>query len=170
MENHVTVALVLGAAVWPGGIASPSLERRARHAAQLWLDGKINKIIACGGLGQNPPTEAEVIADICIGMGVPESALLLEDTSTTTNENIRFALPLLARLSTRQVVLVTDCYHAPRARMTARGLGLKPTSSCPKLTGSHPLRLAYAVMREGPALALYATRQLRDRITGSRSR
>lgn len=164
------VAIVLGAAVWSGGVPSPTLERRACHAAQLWLDGKVSQIIACGGLGQNPPTEAEVILGICSDMGVTAEALHLEDASTTTDENIRFALPLLDEMGRPPVLLVTDLYHAPRARLTALGLGLKAKTSSPKLVGSHPLRLAYAILREGPALALYTWRLLRSRISGSRSR
>lgn len=157
-------ALVLGAAVWQGGEASPTLHRRATHAAHLWLDGKASQIIGCGGIGKHPPSEARVIADICQTLGVPRDALHLEDASTTTDENIRFALPILQRLGSHDVIVVTDFYHAPRAAMVARSYGLCFTTSSPPLKGAHPVRQLRYALREIPALMLYAGRGIRRRI------
>ena len=44
-------AVVLGAAVWPGGRPSPALARRAARAATLSAEGKVCGIVACGGFG-----------------------------------------------------------------------------------------------------------------------
>ncbi|MEC3862698.1 YdcF family protein [Mesobacterium sp. TK19101] len=145
-------AIVLGAAVWPGGQPSPTLRRRALHAARLWHRGKVGTIIACGGLGQHPPSEAEVIRDLCIAEGVDPAAIRLEDRSATTEENLRLALPLL---ETRQVIIVTDHYHAPRARLVARRLGLDARSSSPPLRGSKPRAQIKAGLREIPAYLWY---------------
>ena len=62
------VALVLGAAVWPGGRPSPTLRRRALKAAALWHEGQVRAIIGCGGVGRHPPSEAEVIRALCLGL------------------------------------------------------------------------------------------------------
>lgn len=126
------VALVLGAAVWPGGRPSPSLARRAGHAAGLWHAGRVEVILGCGGVGRHPPSEAEVIVRLCRDAGVPEAALLREDASTTTRENLRNARPILRRIGADAVVIVTDPYHAPRARLIARQEGLAVTSSSPR--------------------------------------
>lgn len=157
------VALVLGAAVWPGGVASPTLRRRAELGARLVLEGQAAAVIGCGGLGRHGPSEALVIAEICRAAGVPEDRVLVEDRSTSTEENIRFALPLLAGLGTNRVLIVTDRYHAPRAVLIARRLHLAAEARCTTLQGTAPLRIIKAYVREGFALARFALRGLMRR-------
>lgn len=140
-------ALILGAAVWANG-PSPTLRRRTLHAASLYRDGQIDRIICCGGLGHHPPTEAAAMAALLIGAGLPESAIRLEDRSTTTGENIANTLPLL---DTGSVIIVTDWYHAPRARLIARRAGLRATSSSPSLRGAKPWPHIKGALREIPA-------------------
>lgn len=129
----MTAILVLGAAVWPQG-PSPTLLRRSLHAATLWHKGAAPLIIACGGLGKHPPSEAAAIRDILVDAGVPEQAILLEDHSTTTFENIRNALLLLPG---REVIIVTDSYHGRRANMVAHHFGLRAAIDCPFADGWH---------------------------------
>lgn len=150
----MTVAIVLGAAVWADG-PSPTLRRRVMAAAALWHEGAVTHVICAGGLGRHPPTEAEVMRDILRGAGVPEGAILIEDRSTTTEENIGFALPLLGGLGARQVIVVTDWYHAPRARMTARRMGLEAASRSPSLRGARWRVQLRQALREVPALVAY---------------
>ncbi|APX23555.1 hypothetical protein GCM10011326_37210 [Salipiger profundus] len=149
------VALVLGAAVWPGGRPSPTLRRRALKAAALWHEGQVRAIIGCGGVGRHPPSEAEVIRALCLEAGVPAERLLCEPQSTTTEENIRFALPLLARLCSRRVVLVSDAYHLPRAWLVARRSGLAATGAAPPLAGAKASAQIRAALREVPAFVWY---------------
>jgi uncharacterized SAM-binding protein YcdF (DUF218 family) len=148
------VALILGAAVWPEG-PSPTLRRRTDAAVQLWQAESVSAVVCCGGLGRHPPAEALVMRDLLRGAGLPEEAILIEDRSTTTAENIAFALPLLRARDETAVIVVTDWYHAPRARLTARRLGLVAQSRSPALRGTRPLAQARLALREVPALALY---------------
>ena len=149
------VALVLGAAVWPGGIPSPTLKRRALKGADLVLTGKVAALIACGGLGRHAPSEAQVIRQICLDAGVPAACIHLEDLSTTTEQNIRLALPILRSLKTERVFVVTDGYHSLRAVLIARRLGLIATASPTTQHGTTPRRIAYAYAREAFALAKF---------------
>jgi uncharacterized SAM-binding protein YcdF (DUF218 family) len=150
----MTVAMILGAAVWPDG-PSPTLRRRTLTAARLWQTGEVVAILCCGGLGRHPPTEAAAMRDLLLAEGVPDVAILLEDRSTTTAENIALALPILQARGERQVIVVTDWYHAPRARMTARRMGLAAASRSPSLRGTRPLAQARLALREIPALLAY---------------
>ena len=75
----------------------------ARRAAELYHQGYADKILFTGGLGRNtlgmlPEPEAVRFAKVAMECGVPESALILEDKSTNTAENIRFTHDLLAKL------------------------------------------------------------------------
>jgi uncharacterized SAM-binding protein YcdF (DUF218 family) len=150
----MTVAMILGAAVWADG-PSPTLRRRTLAAARLWHEGAVDAILCCGGLGRHPPAEAEVMRDILLADGVPGGAILIEDRSTTTAENIALALPILRARGEGRVIVVTDWYHAPRARMTARRMGLIVTSRSPSLRGTRPLAQARLALREIPALMAY---------------
>lgn len=148
----IRVALVLGAAVWPGGRASPTLARRAGHALALWQAGNVQVLVACGGLGAHPPAESQVMADLWRAAGVPDAAIRVEARSTSTRQNVTFALPILRALGPCEVVIVTDPYHAPRARLIARQAGLKAATDTPPWRAMGPRQLARHLPREGAAL------------------
>ena len=146
------VALVLGAAVWAQGVPSPTLARRADHAAALWRAGKVDLLVGCGGLGRHPPAEARVMADLWRAAGVPAAAIALEETSTTTRANVTQALPILRALGATEVVIVTDPYHAPRAWLIARQAGLPARVSTPAWRSVGPRQWLRHLPREGVAL------------------
>ncbi len=149
------VAIVLGAAVWAGGVPSPTLRRRAEKGATLWHDGRVRAVLATGGVGVHGPSEAAVIAAVCRAAGVPEDALLTEDRSTTTEENLRNALPALQALGVRDVLIVTDFWHAPRAGLVARRLGLRPRLAPVSLRGARLKPAIKGILREVPACLWY---------------
>jgi uncharacterized SAM-binding protein YcdF (DUF218 family) len=74
--------------------------RVATRAAQLYLDGWAPLLVCSGGLGNLTSgiwteSEADQFARIAIDMGVPSSAVLVENKSTNTGENILFTEKLL---------------------------------------------------------------------------
>lgn len=155
-RGQAVTLVVLGAAVWPGGVASPSLRRRACHAARLWKGGGVLRIVTTGGVGQHPPAEAEVAAAVLRDAGVPADAILCESRSRSTFENIVFARDLLPD-SPGPIVLVSDSYHLPRARLIARLAGLEATAVAPPhVPPSSRLRRLWMVLREALALPLAA--------------
>ena len=147
-------ALILGAAVWEGGVPSPTLRRRTLHAVGLWHRGEVTWLIPCGGPGRHMPTEAEAMRELLLAVGVPSEAIQVEDRSTNTHENIALALPILRALQVNEAVIVTDATHAPRARLIARGLGLPAVTSSPPLWGGHLPTTLRQALREVPATAL----------------
>lgn len=133
----MTTAIVLGAAVWPGAVPSPTLARRTAHAVHLFHTGEVQRLCLTGGLGQHPPTEAQAAADLARAADVPDSALILEDRSTNTHANIANALALLP--ASEPIMLVSDSYHLPRAWLIARALGRRVTlSACARGTAPLP--------------------------------
>ncbi len=151
--------VILGAAVWADG-PSPTLRRRALHGAALWQAGVAPWVVACGGLGLHPPTEAAAITDLLLAQGVPRDAILQEDRSTTTLENIRFALPLLRDRGVSRIIIVTDATHGPRALLVARHFRLRARYSAPSLRGSRKRSVLRQALRELGAYPLYAIRLL----------
>ena len=69
-------AIVPGCAVRADGTPSGALERRTRHAIQLWKEGTVQSIVFTGGIGKYPPSEAEVAAKIATDAGVPSAIIL----------------------------------------------------------------------------------------------
>ncbi|WP_339115023.1 YdcF family protein [Thioclava sp. GXIMD2076] len=126
-----TVILILGAAVWDGGQASPALRRRVLHGLALWREDPARRIICCGGLGRHAPSEADVMAQILRAHGVPRGRITLEARSTDTISNIGNALALDPDLAQARVIVVSDRYHCLRAGLIARGYGLDVTTSSP---------------------------------------
>ena len=75
-----------------------------RRAAELYLQGYAPKILFTGGLGRNtvgllPESEAARFARVAMSCGVPEEAIIKEDQSTNTAENIHFTRALLEKLN-----------------------------------------------------------------------
>jgi uncharacterized SAM-binding protein YcdF (DUF218 family) len=76
--------------------------RKAEYAAQLYKDGWAALLIFSGGVGRNTDglwgkTEAEMFASIAMEKGVPQEAILIENKSTNTGENIQFTRQLLEK-------------------------------------------------------------------------
>lgn len=149
------VAIVLGARVYPDGSASLALQRRSLHACHLFHEGTVDRIVACGGLGGDIPSQAEVIREICLSRNVPESAIRLDDQSQTTRENLGFAKPIVESMGRDRVIVVTDRYHAMRALLTARRFGMTATASWPRNTGVRVSRRMRGYLREIPATLWY---------------
>lgn len=116
--------IVLGARV-KGTVPSLALQFRIDHAAE-YLKGNPDTIaIASGGKGPGEDiSEAESIKNELIKHGINESRILLEDTSTTTYENIHFSKKLIPNNAELGLVVTND-FHIFRSKMIANNEGLE---------------------------------------------
>jgi uncharacterized SAM-binding protein YcdF (DUF218 family) len=105
--------VVAGCRVAADGRPSPALQSRVRRAVELWEEGYARRIVFTGGLGTYPPTEAQAAAEFAESLGVPRRVMVLEDESTSTEENAKNAAKAL---DADRVLVVTDAYHVFRAR------------------------------------------------------
>lgn len=161
--------VILGAAMLPDG-PSPALIRRARHGAQVRAATRADLVVVCGGPEGTARTEADAMAGVLIEEGVPDRMILRERRSATTFENLAFACPMLAECAVSEIVLVSDGYHLPRARMVARHLGLRATAAPAPWSGRGPLTRARLIAREMLALISYAVRLRLGPAMGPRKR
>ena len=150
--------IILGAAVKPGAEPSDALRRRILHGAALFHAGEVERLICSGGIGKMPPSEASVMRRVLIENGVPDGVITLEDGSHSTLENLTLSRAILPKGAT--VCVISEKYHLPRAVLCARRLGLHARGSGPSIKDTSPARLAFACLREIPALALYALRPM----------
>ena len=99
--------------------------RVAHRAAELYLEGWAPLVVMSGGFGnftQELWTEAEAdkFAAIAIQKGVPASAILIENKSTNTGENILFTQQLLKQngLDPQDFIVVQKPYMERRSYAT----------------------------------------------------
>ena len=99
--------------------------RVANRAAELYLQGWAPLLIFSGGLGNLTKsiwteTEADQFAAIAVEMGVPATAILVENESTNTGENILFTQQLLQehRLDPQSFIVVQKPYMERRSYAT----------------------------------------------------
>ncbi len=97
--------------------------RVADHAADLYQKGYAPVIVCTGGYGKvtketfDAP-EAEKFAERCIALGVPESAIVVENKSSNTGENFLFARELCRDRGFRTGIIACKPYMAKRAWAT----------------------------------------------------
>ena len=107
--------IVLGAKVngtQPGG----ALRNRIQVASEYAKDNPRTLIIASGGQGDDEGiSEALCIRNGLVARGVPEGRILMEDTSTSTYENIHNSLALIDADESTRIGLVTNDFHIYRA-------------------------------------------------------
>jgi len=99
--------------------------RVAERAAQVYLEGWAPLLVCSGGLGNLTSgiwteSEADQFAAIAIKMGVPPSAILVENKSTNTGENILFTNRLLKEhgIEARSFIVVQKPYMERRSYAT----------------------------------------------------
>lgn len=103
---------------------------RVIYAAQLYHQGLAPLIIVSGGTGlrdtyPNAQTEAQAMKDALLPMNVPSEAILLEDQSLNTRQNMAFIASLLKDKDIQgRLALVTSATHMPRAIANAQKAGL----------------------------------------------
>jgi vancomycin permeability regulator SanA len=108
------VAVILGAQVLRGGRPSRTLEARTRHAGDMFTQGEVDLLIPTGGVGDHPPAEADVMARILRGMGVPEEAILREQLARSTWESAVQVERISRRKGISKVLVVSDPLHCVR--------------------------------------------------------
>lgn len=97
----------------------------AVRAAELYLDGWSDTIVATGGVGKitkdtMQKSEAEVYRDIMVDLGVPNERIILEKKSINTGENIIFTREILETegLDFNSLIVVHKPYMERRAFAT----------------------------------------------------
>ena len=127
-DGHAAAA-VLGAQVRRGGRPSEVLLARARHAAGLYARGEVGAVVPTGGVGEHPPSEAEVMARILREGGVPLEKILLEGRARNTRESARLVAVLAREKRLEYMVVVTDPLHCVRTVGAFRAEGMDAAAS-----------------------------------------
>ena len=129
-KKHYDFIVIHGAGLLGGEKVTPLLKRRIDKAVEAYHKSKNPhiKIIASGGQGADEKiSEAQAIANYLLEeTDVPREAIILEDKSTTTYENLLYSKELGEKLVAKpQFLFVTNDYHVFRTSTYARKLKMK---------------------------------------------
>lgn len=122
-------ALVLGAAVlWDR--PSPVLAERLRHAKTLFERRQVSHIVVTGGRSpEDKLSEAAASRNWLVNNGIPDGAIIEENASRTTIENLALAAPILEQRGIHSILIVSDPMHMRRATLIANRLGISARPS-----------------------------------------
>jgi uncharacterized SAM-binding protein YcdF (DUF218 family) len=152
------VIVVLGAAQY-NGTPSPLFEARLEHAVRLFENGIAPVLVVTGGKGrpEDVTTEAATARAYALAHGVPDEAILVEDESRTTLEQLATVGRMLRDRGLGTAVLVSDRTHMLRSLRIARDQGFEaygsPTTTSP--TESSPVEQLKDTIHEIGGLGLY---------------
>ncbi len=117
-EFPVDCAVVFGSAVHRGREAGPGISRRVETAVHLNQKGSLDRLFLTGGIGEgNALSEARVMRNVALKMGVDPEIITLEEGASSTWENIEFIKPFVEDCD--GVVGISDRYHLARIKLIA---------------------------------------------------
>lgn len=135
---------------------------RLAAGARAWLSRRAPIVILTGGNGGRDASEAARMKPAIERLGVPASALLLEEHSRNTEENAIHTAQIARRFGVRRILLVTSALHMPRAVMVFERQGFDVAAvSVPENARRETWRERWlpsrsALWRSGRALKEYA--------------
>ena len=118
--------IVLGSQVRPDG-PSKVLKYRLDTAVEYLRENTDTVCIVSGGKGTNElDSEAAVMKAYLVAAGIDTGRIIVEDRSTTTNENIKFSKVFLK--DGASIGLITNDFHLYRAVYLCKEQGLEDVS------------------------------------------
>ena len=129
-KQYYDFIIIHGAGLLNGERVTPLLKRRIDKAVQAFHQSKNPhiRLIASGGQGSDEKiSEAQAIYNYLVeNTDVPKEAILLEEKSTTTYENLLFSKEIGEQLvENPRFLFVTNDYHVFRTSMYARQIGMQ---------------------------------------------
>ncbi len=145
---------------------------RVDTAAELYLARRAPKVLLSGGALEGDVSEARGMAAAIRQLGVPESALILENASRSTYENAFLSAEQLRQHGIHSILLVTSAVHMPRAMAVFKTQGIKVMPAAvpkqivlpadgtisPWMPNERALDASRSIIKEYAAIALYWAR------------
>lgn len=127
MAVQSDVLLVLAGGLTDAGQLPKLVEERITFAYQLWKKNTRTAIIFSGGWGNFwehvPPTKTEAVlmAQFALRLGIPKSVIQLEEYSHNTFENIFYSNKLyIEPHGWQRIAIITSDFHANRVNKLAQ--------------------------------------------------
>jgi SanA protein len=115
------VAIVFGAGLWRNGSPTPVLADRVTTAANLYLAGKVEKLLMSGDNRFVEYNEPEAMRQLALSLGVPYEAIVLDYAGRRSYDTCYRAKAIF---KVDQAILVTQAFHMPRVIYLCNRLGV----------------------------------------------
>ncbi len=145
-----SVAIVLGAGLWPDGSLTPVLADRVATAAGLYHAGTVQKLLCSGDNRFVDYNEPQRMLEYAVSLGVPEEAIVLDYAGRRTYDSCYRARDIFGL---ERVVVVTQRFHAARALYLCDALGVDAVAALADRQ-DYTIRRVVWETREYPALVL----------------
>ena len=124
--KNADLILVLGGGMDKGRYLTLVSSYRLVKGAQLYFEGRANKILVSGGIpGKVNVPEAAVMAQEARRLKIPAEDILLEKKSRNTHEQAVEVKKISDSLKMKSILLVTSFSHMKRSLMAFENLGFK---------------------------------------------
>ncbi|MBR7178518.1 MAG: YdcF family protein [Oscillospiraceae bacterium] len=121
--------IVLGAGT-NGKTPNAVFRERLNHAVTLYNEGYAEIILLTGGLTPgNAHSDSYIAGQYLLELGIPAEAVLLEERSTITQENLKFAKEIMDSHELSTAILVSDPLHMKRSMTIAKDYEIEAFSS-----------------------------------------
>ena len=121
--------IVLGAGT-DGKMPNPVFRERLHHAVTLYKEGYSDTIVLTGGYSPgNEQSDACIAGAYLLSLGIPEDAILLEERSTITQENLEYSREIMENEGFSTCILVSDPLHMKRSMTMAKDYEIQAVSS-----------------------------------------
>lgn len=127
--GRADIALVLGSKVELDGTPSRSLRARLDRTLELYRAGYFPAVIASGGVGKEGYDEALVMRNYLASHGIPQERIIMDNTGTTTFASARNTFQTMRKQKLGSVLVVSQYFHIPRARMALKRFGISEVYS-----------------------------------------
>lgn len=115
-------AIVFGAGLNRDGSPTAVLKDRIETAAELYFQGKVEKILFSGDNRFVDYNEPGAMQSYALELGVPPSAIVLDYAGRRTYDTCYRAKAIFGLTD---AILVTQAFHLPRALVLCEGLGIQ---------------------------------------------
>lgn len=116
------VAIILGAGLRRDGTPTPVLEDRVAAAAELYFQGKVEKLLMSGDNRFVEYNEPGAMQQYAIKLGIPPEDIILDYAGRRTYDTCYRASAIF---QVNEAILVTQSFHLPRALYLCNHLGVK---------------------------------------------
>ena len=111
-----------GDCIWVFG-SPKDINERVNKAVELYKNNRAPFILFTGGLGKNGTIpEASIMKEKAIKLGIPPEAIITEELSNNTTENILCSMLILERKfllqNIKRLIVVTSAFHMQRLILT----------------------------------------------------
>lgn len=119
--KHAQVALVLGAGLNPDGSPSTMLRDRVAVGADLFNEGRVDKVLVSGDHGTVGHDEVNAMRESLIVRGVPDGKIFTDHAGFDTWDSMVRAKKVF---KVDSAIIVTQGFHLPRAMWLGKRAGL----------------------------------------------